>query len=445
MPVHSTQAAMSVNGWITLDTSNVTPASQQYYFESYDFKSNLASSNSVTQNFYIKNNNVFVYGQDNAKPYVISFNASGNIIFNKSTSGASTTLNPISMAIDNNGSTHVLVRGNGNNLDLMKFDITGAQVLYRRFSLSPSFGTGKSLIVDNSNNLYFLISSASTFALTKIDPTSYTVTWCKGTSPGLNVGTVNKLQVDESNNIYVMLDDYIYKFDSSGNVIWAKNIGGSVYSLASVSSIDSGGNVLILSGIDYLKLDSSTGNKIFEKTTNINFSNGNICSSTLTPNGDILGLTTTGSLGNNFKVVSFTTSNTPAFIANILYTDNTVRTGTWVTNSIECTNTNSVITFKMNDDSGVRYTMSTMKLPASGNLQSISTNYNFNVTVDNGNVYTYSGNLTSSIGTNVSLANSANWTVANANTTFSNSTVTLTAQTGNYSVVTPTEYILPLP
>lgn len=437
MPTHCTDAAMSINGWVSLDTTG-TPQSQNYYFEAFDFKPNTASANSLVSNLYTTSFQTYMYGKDNAKSYIVKFDSTGNIVTNLSTT--STSLVPTAIVVDGNASTHVLI---GATNDLMKYDVTGTKVLHKRFTLSPSIGTGRFLAIDSANYIYMLTSTGTNaFSLIKLD-TSYNVIWSKYVTQGATtgVGTVNKVEIDGSQNVYVILDDFVYKFTSGGVLSWQKKITGSIYPLAQVASVDNGGNLLILSGIDYLKFNSS-GTKIFEKATNINAGNGNICSSTLSSTGDILGLTNSDPFGNSFKIVSFTTTDTPSFVANTVYSGNSLITP----QQVKTTNTNSFVSMKLdNPTSPGRYTQSTMRLPSDGKLLSISTSYSFNVIADNGTVYTYSGNINSSAGTTITLTNTTNWNITIPTFSAANMTVSTSNITGDFSSLSLTQYTLTLP
>ncbi len=122
-------------------------------------------------------------------------------------------------------------------------------------SSTISFGTHALTNSSSANGLDYY--------LTKYDP-SGTVVWAQ-TATGISNDAGNNVTVDGNGNVYVVgssnshsltfgttaltgygYDDvFLVKYDASGNVLWAKNAGGSGNDIGSGVSVDGSGNVYI--------------------------------------------------------------------------------------------------------------------------------------------------------------------------------------------------------
>ena len=287
MPVISTYASASVRGF----SNSTTPAT--YWLDAISVKANGGTmSNSITSIY----NTPYIFGFNGGlgittwKPYVIEIkNADGNInsstVFTTLSGVGQDFYNVTGINKDSLGNLHVLFSkqlSGTNGFLLVKYNSTGTLVYNKLFS-GTSANTGyavSDLIKDSSDNLYVLsINSGSNFILTKIDPTNYTVTWSKTVSMTANLtstGITNKsLYIDNSNNIYVITYtttgtvSTIFKFDTSGAIVWQKSSADFPAGLFRRIDFDSSGNIYLLANVTnspiVVKLDSS-GSTTFTKT-----------------------------------------------------------------------------------------------------------------------------------------------------------------------------------
>jgi hypothetical protein len=185
--------------------------------------------------------------------------------------------------------------GSNNNVFVTKYDPTGNVVWAKNFGGTTAFngsGIGKGIDIDGSGNLYItgtFFGTGMTFGSTTLTNTDATgageifltkldgsgnVIWAKSAG-GVNADGPNSIKVD-GNNIYITgifastsitfgsttlnltpfvgtptYDIFIAKYDSSGNLVWAKKEGTAANESSNSITTDTGGNVYI-AGTFYL-------------------------------------------------------------------------------------------------------------------------------------------------------------------------------------------------
>jgi len=177
--------------------------------------------------------------------FVVKHDPSGNVIWAKSAGGSSYDIST-SVAVDHSGNVYVVgyfqsptitfgastlinpnpANASDNYLFLLKYDHNGNEV-WAKYAGGNKSAIAKSVVVDNAGNIYvagFYQSTSITFGTT-------TLTSVPSFDPNA-------------------ADVFLTKYDSSGNVVWAKTIGSDGDDRASSVFVDGSGNIF-LSGFFY--------------------------------------------------------------------------------------------------------------------------------------------------------------------------------------------------
>jgi len=226
--------------------------------------------------------------------FIVKYDVTGNVLWAKSAGGDSDD-NVTSVATD--ASSNILVAGsfgrsstitfgtttlsntsNSVNMFIVKYDATG-NVLWAKSADGNSVGAARSVTTDAYNNILltgtFALSSIifgtdtlsnagfSDMYIAKYDSTG-NVLWAKSTGGNYGVGA-SSIVTDILGNIIVggyfssssiifgsttltnvgNQDMFIAKYDAIGNVLWAKSAGGNNYDGAASVTTDVWGNVII--------------------------------------------------------------------------------------------------------------------------------------------------------------------------------------------------------
>ncbi len=225
--------------------------------------------------------------------FVVKYDPSGNVLWAKAGGGINDDLGE-SVAVDASGNVYITgifashtinfsgtvltTNGGNNDVFLVKYNSGGTLVWAKNFGgyddegvgavtldatgnpyltgsyLSPKIGFGTDTLVNGGGLDLFTV---------KLDPSGNTV-WAKTASGTLNdVGY--DIKVDASGNVHVVGtfnshnltfgttvlatkgndDIFVLKYDPSGNVLWAKSLGGNGDDIGKSISLDANGNSLI--------------------------------------------------------------------------------------------------------------------------------------------------------------------------------------------------------
>lgn len=228
--------------------------------------------------------------------FVVKFDPSGNVLWAKDAGGAGNDIGQ-NIAVDNSGNTYItgyfasssitfgsttLTNTSGgtgsagtNDFFVAKYDASG-NALWAKSAGGSSNEQGNGIATDASGNVYLTgnyTSSGITFGTTSFTNgggidyftvkynSSGAVVWAKTASGASNEGG-NGLKLDANNNPIIVgtfnsstltfgttalsvhgYDDiFIIKYDSSGNVLWAKNAGGLGNDIGNAICVDGSGN-----------------------------------------------------------------------------------------------------------------------------------------------------------------------------------------------------------
>jgi hypothetical protein len=266
----------------------------------------------VTGNFFGSNiifGNDTLTGTNNNNVFIVKYNSSGNVIWAKSTTGTGGGVG-YGISTDANGSAYVtgefgspnIVFGSdtltnnsydnrGNNIFIVKYDSSGNVIWAKSagetgFSIADnnSNNVGYGISIDASSNVYVTGSFTDTvvfgtdtlindgiynFFIVKYN-SSGNVIWAKNTVAGnddIGIG----ISTDVNSNVYVTgsfnsakivfgndtlinaggFCVFIVKYDSSGNVIWARNASGTGNDYGEGISVDFNGNVYVTGDFNY--------------------------------------------------------------------------------------------------------------------------------------------------------------------------------------------------
>ena len=229
-----------------------------------------------------------------ADMFIVKYDGSGNVLWAKNTGGTEDDYS-YSVATDGSGNVYVtgyfysssitfgtttLTNTSSGNADMyiVKYDGNG-NVLWAKSAGGTYSDGGNKVTTDGSGNVYltgFYFNSSITFGSTTLTNTGSddifivkydsngNILWAKsagGTSDDIS----KSIAVDGSGNVYLTgyfnsstitfgsttltnkgaYDAFIVKYDNNGNVLWAKSAGGSAYDYSSDISTDNSGNVYI--------------------------------------------------------------------------------------------------------------------------------------------------------------------------------------------------------
>lgn len=204
--------------------------------------------------------NVYVAGYwSNAGVYyfiILKYNSSGTLQW-QNAYGTSSVTAGMAIAIDSAGNVIVSGYASASELNVVKYNSTGAEVWKRRMISGTSQGLG--VAVDSSNNVYVCGTLTMTVAqsyLVKYD-SSGTLQWQVTLYDTVMGGLTNSayaVTVDSGNNIYICgvneangaaRDIQLSKYNSSGTLQWQKSLSSSVNDVANAVTTDSANNVYV--------------------------------------------------------------------------------------------------------------------------------------------------------------------------------------------------------
>jgi len=237
-----------------------------------------------------------------AKTYIVKYDVSGNVLWAKSVSVGGTSYEfDSSVSADTSGNVYLtgkfsnstitfdsitLTNAGFNDIFIAKYDAAG-NVLWVKSAGGNYEDWASSVSSDASGNAYvtgFFGSSTITFGSTTLTnaggsdifiakyDSNGNVLWAKSAiGSGSNGG--NSVATDFSGNIYITgyfsspiitfgsitlssimynnNDIFITKYDANGNVLWAKSVGSNGYEYGNCVSIDNSGNVYITGKFAY--------------------------------------------------------------------------------------------------------------------------------------------------------------------------------------------------
>jgi hypothetical protein len=222
--------------------------------------------------------------------FAIKLDTNGNTVWAKNFGGAAAVAYCNAVAVDGSGNvfltghfqtanltTPVLTKIGTADIFVIKLDSSGNPTWAKNFGGASASAESRSIVVDSSNNIYFAgnmgTASLTTPVLTKIGATdslvfkldsSGNITWAKNFG-GSGVSAIGYgVDVDGSGNVFIngnfqsgnlttpaltkigTVDSYAIKLDSSGNTTWAKNFGGAgAASNSFYMKVDGSGDVFL--------------------------------------------------------------------------------------------------------------------------------------------------------------------------------------------------------
>lgn len=232
--------------------------------------------------------------------FVVKYDASGNVVWAKSAGGTSTSGSQDDVgngiSLDANGNCYITgyfytpditfgsytltnAGGIGNDMFIVKYDASGTEVWAKSAGGSSSYDIGNSISTDINGNSYvtgsfscpIIVFGSTTLTNTggndvfiaKYD-TNGNVVWAKNAG-GSNDDSGRSIVIDDSGNSYVTgkfnsptinwegtiltnvagYDFFIAKYDISGNMLWVKVAGGNDWDEPNGITVDASGNSYI--------------------------------------------------------------------------------------------------------------------------------------------------------------------------------------------------------
>lgn len=226
--------------------------------------------------------------------FLVKYDSNGNVLWAKNSicSGCYSDNNSMGVSVDNNGNAYIIGRSNSTitfgtytitnsgNYDMFiaKFDTNG-NVLWAKSAGGTGADVATGISVDGSGNVfvsgYFYSSSISFGVYTLSNSGSYNVfltkydsngnvIWAKS-SIGISGDAALSVSADQSGNVFITgaftspqvtfgtytitnsgnADVFITKYDNNGNILWAKSAGSGGNECANGISSDINGNAYV--------------------------------------------------------------------------------------------------------------------------------------------------------------------------------------------------------
>lgn len=182
---------------------------------------------------------------------IVKLDTSGNIIWQKFISGAYYIFD---MAVDTLGNLIMSLGGDYDKINLVKIDSTGNILWQNSYTETVSFqNRGKGIITDSANNIYVMadLDEPAGMLLLKLN-TSGAVIWSKNIATDFTNTASGMLACDSSDNIYAVGRstagsgiNFLIKFDTSGALLWQRNVETPAYTYG--VAVDSSDNVYMSS------------------------------------------------------------------------------------------------------------------------------------------------------------------------------------------------------
>jgi hypothetical protein len=446
MPLSTTFASLSKFGFEGQSTSFPSPTGLSW-FTAIDLRVNGSTATTVITNqssgIYNGGRGESTSAPTNDRPYVSSLSQyTGAFSWYKvfADQSVGTPSSPI-LKTDSVGNKHILYRPTSTTVNLFKYSSTNVFVVGTSLS---NVGIPLELFVDSSDDICVVSYDSSFIYITKISGTTYSVISCNTLA---FTTTIRSAVMDPSDNIFVFTTLNVIKFTSSGTFLWRKAFSGTGISFTiNDVNVDSTGDVYcilrqtspsIIQKI--IKLNGSTGNKIFEY---------NFGGSTLT-----IGISpssidkTTNNLYFSYQTTStsYTSLINTGSSLSVVSTIQLPRTANYFTNSVVRVYQNNVyLVGSLKNIYGTRTTAGVAKIP---NNLSINVNcpYNFTLTSSNGASYTYTGAIQISPATNPTIALATTISVSAAASLVAGTYAVTTASiTPTSNVTVPFNFHMPL-
>lgn len=273
--------------------------------------------------------------------------------------------------------------------------------------------TGAAVAYDIGLNTYMATKVGTQNILVVKQGTRADIIWAKQINTGISLNYVTSLAVDASQNVYVtafvLQTGYMWKLDSTGAIVWSRSFtvtgGQTNFSMYPFIKFDSGGNIIAMmnqststtqSGVEIIKINPSTGAIIWQQryyhtntsTFITNYGTAFDLDSSDNIYASVLYLDPSTSFYKN-GVVKFNSSGVPQWHttfapfntsnANVTYAVAAAPDGSIyaVGPASSTISANSMRFIKMNS-SGTIVWNTTVAVPASANLQTLSANCDSN-------------------------------------------------------------------
>ncbi|MFZ9945287.1 MAG: hypothetical protein ACO3HP_05425 [Candidatus Nanopelagicaceae bacterium] len=150
--------------------------------------------------------------------------SNGSVLLARTLSGFRTATD---IKADSSGNVYIVGADSGDRACVAKFNSSFAKIWAIR---NNSSGVFSCLSLDSSGNIYIggrVRPSSDYPALYKYN-NSGTFQWGRQINQAGGSGEAQSISIDASNNVYVTIDPgfigYVFKFDSSGNVLWQRSV-----------------------------------------------------------------------------------------------------------------------------------------------------------------------------------------------------------------------------
>ena len=231
--------------------------------------------------------------------FIAKYDAGGNVLWAKSAGGS---VNDFSYSISTDDIGNIYMSG----------AFTSSNIAFDSIVLANASNSGIANIFiakyDANGNVLWAKSTGGTYpaygASVTTDVSGYLYISGEFSSPTITFGSITLTNANNTGNYQ---DFFIAKYDSVGNVVWAKSAGGNDLESCIDVSCDDSGNLFMVGRFDSPSLN-------FGSTTLINSGNSDIFIGKYDSNGNLLWVKSAGGTNSDFGYNISTDSNGNAYI-----------------------------------------------------------------------------------------------------------------------------------
>ncbi len=278
------------------------------------------------------------------KPRLIKLDGAGNVSFSKEQNTYG-----YSKALFENSNNEIFT--GGFSPSIAKYNSIGDTIWTKKHEDNNSFAIEYSDIVSSNDSEYFAVGNLNTIALpviTKFNSNGDTI-WHRQEWFATHQAITSAIALNDGGIVTVLKDGNIFKWDSSGSVLWGKNYQGAIFKVI-LKNPNGGFYCAGNNSNDFFLLKiGDAGNLVWAKTYGSPLTE-DLLSATIDVNSNIILVGSTlgfGAIGNDIYVVkvdSLGNSSCNVTSGNFLVTNSTITTSSHLVITPGCAHNSATLT-----------------------------------------------------------------------------------------------------